>query len=65
MKVEQLPQKQISTFPDESILEAYRVTTTERIDLIPVVDREVPTKVIGVLTSEGVKSAYEKARNLR
>jgi len=65
IRVEQLPKKQVSAFPDESILEAYRVMTTEKIDLIPVVDREAPTKVIGVLTSEAVNSAYEKAKNLR
>jgi predicted transcriptional regulator len=39
--------------------------TREKIDLMPVVDREAPTKVVGVLTSEGVASAYEKAKNLR
>jgi Zn-dependent protease/CBS domain-containing protein len=65
MKVEQLPKKQVSAFQDESILEAYKIMTREKIDLIPVVDREAPTKVIGVVTSEAVNSAYEKAKNLR
>jgi Zn-dependent protease/CBS domain-containing protein len=65
LRVEQLPAKQISVFQDESILEAYKVMSREKVDLIPVVDREAPTKVIGALTSEGVAFAYEKAKALR
>jgi len=65
MRVEQLPIKQLSVFQDESILEAYKVMSREKIDLVPVVDREGPTKVVGVLTSEGVSYAYEKAKALR
>jgi Zn-dependent protease/CBS domain-containing protein len=65
LRVEQLPIRQISVFVDESILEAYKVMTRERIDLIPVVERETPTKVVGVLTSESVAHAYEKAKSLR
>ena len=37
--------------------------TKEKIDLLPVVDREMPTKVMGVLTSEAVANAYEKAKS--
>lgn len=62
MKIEQLPFRQISVFEDESILEANKIMTRERIDLIPVIDRQVPTKVVGVLTSEALINAYEKAR---
>ncbi len=65
LRVEQLPKKQISIFQDESILEAYKIMTREKIDLVPVVDREAPTKVVGVVTSEGVAYAYEKAKTLR
>jgi hypothetical protein len=36
-----------------------------RADLIPVVERENPSKVVGVVTSEGVAYAYEKAKALR
>jgi CBS domain-containing protein len=61
----QLPTKQVAVFQDESILEAYKIMTREKIDLIPVVDREVPTKVVGVVTSEGVAYALEKAKTLR
>ena len=65
LRVEQLVIRQISVFSDESILEAYKVMTREKIDLIPVVERENPSKVVGVLTSEGVAYAYEKAKALR
>jgi Zn-dependent protease/CBS domain-containing protein len=65
LRVEQLPIKQVFVFSDESILEAYKLMTREKIDLVPVVDREAPTKVVGVLTSEGVAYAYEKAKALR
>jgi Zn-dependent protease len=65
LRVEQLPTKQVSVLQDESILEAYKTMNREKIDLIPVVDREAPTKVEGVVTSEGVAYAYEKAKTLR
>jgi len=65
LRVEQLPMKQVSVFSDESILEAYKTMSREKIDLVPVVDREAPTKVVGVVTSEGVAYAYEKAKALR
>jgi len=65
LRVEQLPAKHVSVFLDESILEAYKVMSREKIDLIPVVDRDAPTKILGVVTSEGVAYAYEKAKGLR
>ena len=63
--VSELPAKKISIFPDESILEAYKLMTREKVDLIPVVYREDPNKVAGVVTSEAVAQAYEKAKSLR
>ena len=63
LRVEQMPFKNISTYPDEAVLEAYKLMTKEKIDLLPVVDKETPTKVVGVLTSEAIAKAYEKARN--
>jgi Zn-dependent protease len=63
LKVEQMPLKNISTYPDEAVLEAYKLMTKEKIDLLPVVARETPEKVAGVVTSEAVANAYEKARN--
>jgi Zn-dependent protease/CBS domain-containing protein len=62
LRIEQMPLRNISVFQDESILEANKLTIREKIDLIPVVDREMPTKLIGVLTSEAITSAYEKAK---
>jgi Zn-dependent protease/CBS domain-containing protein len=63
IKVEQMPLKKISIFEDEAILEAYKIMAREKIDLLPVVKHLSPSKVEGVLTSEGVANAYEKARN--
>jgi len=63
MRVEQIPMKNISTFPDEAVFEAYKLMTREKIDLLPVVDKDAPTKVVGVLTNEAVANAYEKAKS--
>ncbi len=63
IRVGQMPLKNISTYPDEAALEAYKLMTREKIDLLPVVDRDLPSRVVGVLTSEGIANAYEKARN--
>jgi Zn-dependent protease len=64
-RLAELPIKQVLAFPEESILEAYKLMTAENVDLLPVVERDAQTKVIGVLTSEGVARAYERARALR
>jgi Zn-dependent protease/CBS domain-containing protein len=63
LTVEQMPLKSISVHEDESILEVNKIMTNEKIDLIPVVDRADPTKIVGVLTSEAISSAYEKAKH--
>jgi Zn-dependent protease/CBS domain-containing protein len=63
LMVKQMPIKNISIFPDEAILEAYKLMTKEKIDLLPVVEKTMPTKVVGVLTSEAIANAYEKARS--
>jgi CBS domain-containing protein len=62
LKLGQMRIQQISAFRDDPVLEAYRLMVREKIDLIPVVERESPKKVVGVLTSEGVARAYERAR---
>ena len=64
-RLEQFPKKHVSITPDESVLEAHRIMTNEKIDLLPVVSREAPEKVVGVLTNEGVSYAYQKAKSLR
>ena len=63
LKVGQMPLKHLFIYEDESILEAYKVMNREKIDLLPVVERKTPDKVIGVLTSESVAEAYEKAKS--
>ena len=63
LRVEQMPLKNISVFEDESILEANKIMMREKIDLIPVVDKETPTKIVGVLTSEAIANAYEKSKS--
>ena len=63
LRVEQMPLKNISVFEDESILEVNKLITREKIDLIPVVDRQLPTKIVGVLTSEAIAEAYEKSKS--
>ncbi len=63
LKVEQMPTRNISVFEDESILEANKIITREKIDLIPVVLKDNPNKVVGALTSEAIAAAYEKAKN--
>ncbi len=65
MQVQQLPVKQVSTFSDGSILEAYKTMTREKVDVVPVVEREAPAKVVGVVTSQSIAYAYEKAKSLR
>jgi Zn-dependent protease/CBS domain-containing protein len=65
LRVNQLPMIRVSALSDESILEAHKIMKKEKIDLIPVVEKEDPNKVVGVLTSEGVAYAYEKAKTLR
>ena len=63
LRVEQMPLKNISVYEDESILEANKIMTREKIDLIPVVDKQTPSKIVGVLTSEAIANAYEKSKN--
>ncbi|MCW3999030.1 MAG: site-2 protease family protein [Candidatus Bathyarchaeota archaeon] len=63
LKVAQMPLMKIHVYLDDSILEANKIIIREKIDLIPVVERENPEKVVGALTSEAIANAYEQARN--
>jgi Zn-dependent protease/CBS domain-containing protein len=63
LSVEKMPLKQISVHQDESILEANKIMIKEKMDLVPVVTKEEPLKVVGVLTNQAIANAYEKARN--
>jgi Zn-dependent protease/CBS domain-containing protein len=61
----EMQMQKLYTFYDDSVLEAYKIMVRERIDLVPVVKKEDPKKVVGVITSEGIAFAYDKARGLR
>ena len=63
LRVEQMSLKNISVHEDESILEANKIMTKEKIDLIPVVDKQTPSKILGVITSEAIAKAYEKSKS--
>ncbi len=63
MRIEQMPLKHIAVLQDESILEANKIIIREKITLLPVVERENPAKVVGVLTSDAIANAYNEARN--
>ena len=65
IKVGEMPLKNISTYPDEAVLEVYKLMTAQKMDVIPIVEREATSKVVGVLTSESIARAYEKAKNSR
>ncbi len=60
-----LSMKKVTAYPDEAVLEAYKRMVREKVDIVPIVDRENSGKIVGVLTAEDVSSAYEKAKNLR
>jgi Zn-dependent protease/CBS domain-containing protein len=63
LRVEQMPMKNISVYEDESILEANKIMTREKIDLVPVINKQTPYKIVGVLTSEAIANSYEKSKN--
>jgi len=65
VQVGSLPIKKLSIFDDESVLEAYKIMRHEKIDLLPVVDRETSDRVIGIITNESIAFAIEKAKTLR
>ncbi|MCL5876530.1 MAG: site-2 protease family protein [Candidatus Bathyarchaeota archaeon] len=63
LHVAQMPLKKIIVYEDESILEANKVILREKLNILPVVQKDNPDKVVGVLTSEAISNAYDKARN--
>jgi Zn-dependent protease/predicted transcriptional regulator len=65
LQIDQLPIRRFSVYQDESVLEAQKVMRRERIDVMPVVDKETHQKLVCVLTTEGISAAIEKAKNLR
>lgn len=65
LTVGQLPIREVSINANQSVLEAFKLMGQLKIDVIPVVEREVPTKAIGVVTRDSVAYAYEIAKTLR
>ncbi len=65
LTIGQMPLEKVYVFSDESVLEAQKIMFNQKIDVMPVLDRKNPEKVVCVLTTEGVAAAIEKAKNLR
>ena len=65
LTVEKMPLKKISVYTDESVLEAQKIMLRDKLDVMPVVEKENPEKIVCVLTTEGVAAALEKAKSLR
>jgi len=63
LMVEQMPLKNVYIFLDDAILEANKILTREKISLVPVVNRQSPSRVVGIITSECISSLYEEAKN--
>ena len=65
LTIAQMPLRKVYVSSGESVLEAHKIMLKEKIDVLPVVDKGAPEKVVCVLTSEGLSAALEKAKNLR
>jgi CBS domain-containing protein len=65
LTIAQMPLRKVYVSSGESILEAHKIMLKEKIDVLPVVDKGAPEKVVCVLTTEGLSAALEKAKNLR
>ncbi|HSV49247.1 MAG TPA: site-2 protease family protein [Candidatus Acidoferrales bacterium] len=63
LRIEEMPIAKISVYEDASILEANKIIITQNINLIPVVQKENPTKLVGIITSQAIANAYEQAKN--
>ncbi|MCW4018995.1 MAG: site-2 protease family protein [Candidatus Bathyarchaeota archaeon] len=65
LRVGQMPLRKVSVFSDESVLEAQKIMSRERVSVVPVVEKKNPDKVTCVLTTEGVAASLKRAKNLR
>ncbi len=65
LTISQMPLRKISVFQGESVLEAQKIMVSQKIAVMPVVERDNPEKVTCVLTTEGLAAAYDRAKNLR
>ncbi|MCW4005933.1 MAG: site-2 protease family protein [Candidatus Bathyarchaeota archaeon] len=62
LTIQQLPLRAAFVYPNDSILEAQKTMTREKLAVLPVIDKQTQ-KVVCALTSEGLSAAYEKAKN--
>jgi len=63
LRIAQMPISKICVHEDESILEANKLNIKEKIDVLPVVKKDNPTQLVGVITSEAIGKAYEQAKD--
>lgn len=63
LHVEQMPLKNIYVAPDDPVLEANKIMSKQKMDLIPVIDEGAPSKIVGVITGECISNLYEEAKN--
>jgi Zn-dependent protease/CBS domain-containing protein len=63
MQIAQMPISKRWVHEDESILEANKLIIREKIDVLPVVKKDNPSVLVGVITSEAISKAYEQAKN--
>jgi Zn-dependent protease/CBS domain-containing protein len=63
LRIAQMPISKICVHEDESILEANKLIIKEKIDVLPVVKKDNPTQLVGVITSEAIGKAYEQAKD--
>jgi len=59
--IEQMPLSKIVVYEDDSILEANKIIAAQNLALIPVVKRNSPTKIVGIITGIAIANAYEQA----
>ncbi len=65
LRIADMPLRKVSVYANESVLEAEKIMVNEKISVLPVLNREDPSKVNCVLTSEGVAAAFERAKRMR
>lgn len=61
--IEQMPLSKIVVYEDDSILEANKIIAAQNLALIPVVKRNSPTKIVGIITGIAIANAYEQAKS--
>jgi len=60
-RVMDLVKSNVVAYPDETAWDALKKIRAHDLDLMPVADRGMPDKIVGVLTKDSLAFAYEKA----